>query len=86
MRVLNSLCYRGLFTADVSRTASYDISHRIRPTILLDETLTAGRPRELIDLLKASSTPDAVSLRKDKARLAYGPPYSLGSNCQMMPS
>lgn len=73
MRVLTSLCYRGLLTADISSSAFYDISHRFRPTILLDETLTAGRPRELMHLLKASNSPDCVSLRKDKARLAYGP-------------
>lgn len=73
MRVLNLLCYRGLLTADISSSAFYEISHRIRPTILLDETLTAGRPRELIHLLKASSTPDCCSLRKGKARLAFGP-------------
>jgi hypothetical protein len=95
MRILNLLCYRGLFTADVSSSAFYDISHRIRPTILLDETLTAGRPRELIHLLKASSTPDAVCLRKDKARLAFGPKVfswlelpndaALNSRCVIVP-
>jgi hypothetical protein len=73
MRVLNSICYRGLLTADISSSAMYDISHRIHPTVSLDETLTAGRPRELIHLLKATSTPGFVFLRKDKARLAFGP-------------
>src|SRR6185437_6082081 len=73
MRVLNSICYRGILTADISASAFYDLCDRIGPTLLLDETLTAGRPRELIHLLKVSSTPDAVSLRKGSARLAYGP-------------
>ena len=73
MRVLNSLCYRGLLTADISSSAMYDMSHRFHPTVLLDETLTAGRPRELIHLLKATSTPGCVFLRKDKARLGFGP-------------
>ncbi len=73
LRALSLLCYRGLLTADISSSAFYDISERVRPTILLDETLTAGRPCELIHLLKASSTPDCVSLRRDKARLAFGP-------------
>jgi hypothetical protein len=95
MRVLNLLCYRGLLAADISSSAFYDISHRIRPTILLDETLTAGRPRELIHLLKASSTPDCVSLRKGRARLAYGPKVfswlelpddaALNSRCIILP-
>jgi hypothetical protein len=73
MRVLNSLCYRGLLTADISSPAMYHVSDRIHPTVLIDETLTAGRPRELIHLLKATSTPGSVVLRKGKARLASGP-------------
>ena len=73
MRVLKLLCYRSILTADISSSAFYDISNRIRPTLLIDETLTTGMPRELIHLLKASSTRDCVSLRKDKARLAFGP-------------
>lgn len=95
MGLLNLLCYRGLMTADISSSAFYDLSDRIHPTILLDETLTAGRPRELMHLLKASSTPDCVSLRKGKARLAFGPkviswlelPHdpALNSRCIIMP-
>lgn len=95
MRVLNLLCYRGLLTADISSSAFYEISHRIRPTILIDETLTAGNPRELIHLLKASSTRDCVSLCKGKARLAFGPKVfswlelpsdqALNSRCLIVP-
>jgi hypothetical protein len=95
MRVLNSICYRGILTGDISASAFYDLCHRIRPTLLLDETLTAGRPRELIHLLKVSSTPDAVSLRKGSARLAYGPKVfawlelpndaALNSRCLILP-
>ena len=95
MRVLNSLCYRGLLTADITSSAFYEISHRIRPTILLDETLTAGNPRELMHLLKASSTRDCVSLKKGKARLAFGPKIfswlelpddqALNSRCLIVP-
>jgi hypothetical protein len=95
MRLLNLLCYRGLLTADITSSAFYEISHRIRPTILLDETLTAGNPRELIHLLKASSTRDCVSLRKGKARLAFGPKVfswlelpddrALNSRCLIVP-
>jgi hypothetical protein len=95
MRLLSLVCYRGLMTADISSSAFYDISDRIRPTILLDETLTAGRPRELIHLLKASSTIDCVSLRRGKARLAYGPKVfswlelpneaALNSRCVIVP-
>jgi hypothetical protein len=95
MRVLNLVCYRSLLTADISSAAFYDVSHRIRPTVLLDETLTAGHPRELMHLLRASSTPGFVSLRKDQARLAYGPKVfswlelpddpALNSRCVIVP-
>jgi len=95
LRVLNSLCYRGLLTGDISSAAFYDICHQIRPTLLIDETITAGRPRELIHLLKVSSTPDAVSLRRGSARLAYGPKVfawlelpndaALNSRCLIVP-
>jgi energy-coupling factor transporter ATP-binding protein EcfA2 len=73
LRVLNLLCYRSLLTADITSAAFYEISDRIRPTILLDETLTSGHSRELMHLLRATSTTGFVSLRKDKARLAFGP-------------
>jgi hypothetical protein len=73
MLILNSLVYRGLPTADISSPAFYDISDRIRPTISLDETLTAGRPRELMHLLRASSTRGFACLRKGTARVAFGP-------------
>jgi hypothetical protein len=73
MRVLNLVCYRGLLTSDFTSSAFYDISYRIHPTLLLDETWTPGYQRGLIRLLRASSTPDCVSLQKNEARLAYGP-------------
>src|SRR5580658_3685335 len=73
MLILNSLLYRGLLTTDISPSAFYDIGHRIRPTISLDETLTAGRPRELMHLLKASSTRGFAYLRKNRTSLAFGP-------------
>jgi hypothetical protein len=73
MLILNSLLYRGLLTTDISPSAFYDIAHRIRPTTSLDETLTAGRPRELMHLLKASSTRGFAYLRKNRTSLAFGP-------------
>ena len=95
MRVLNLLCYRSLFVSSTSASALYETSDRLRPTILLDETLTAGHPREIIHILKTSSTPGAVSLRKDKARLTFGPKVfawlelpndaALNSRCLIIP-
>jgi hypothetical protein len=95
MRVFSLLCYRSLLASDITSAAFYDISDRIHPTLLLDETLTAGNSREILHLLKASSTPGFVSLRKDKAQLAYGPKVfswlelpddsALNSRCLIVP-
>ncbi len=73
LRVMSQLCRRGLLTADISSAAFYDICNRFSPTVLIDETLTAGNPRKLLHLLRASSSRGLVSLRKDNAQLAYGP-------------
>ena len=73
MRVLSLLCRRSLLTSDITSAAFYDVCHRLRPTLLIDETITAGQPRTLLHLLRSSSTPGFVSLRKDKAQMAYGP-------------
>jgi energy-coupling factor transporter ATP-binding protein EcfA2 len=73
LRILSLLCRRSLPTSDISPAAFYDVCHRIHPTILIDETLTAGHPRTLLHLLRSSSSPGFVALRKDKAHLAYGP-------------
>jgi len=73
MRILSLLCRRSLLTSDISSAAFYDVSHRLGPTLLIDETATAGHPRTLLHLLRSSSSPGFVSLRKDKAQMAYGP-------------
>src|ERR1700747_1353570 len=73
MRILSLLCRRGFLTSDISSAAFYDVSHRLGPTLLIDETATAGHPRTLLHLLRSSSSPGFVSLRKDKAQMAFGP-------------
>ena len=73
MRILSLLCRRGLLTSDITSAGFYDVSHRLGPTLLIDETTTAGHPRTLFHLLRSSSSAGFVSLRKDKARMAYGP-------------
>jgi hypothetical protein len=73
MRILSLLCRRSLLTSDISSAGFYDVSHRLGPTLLIDETATAGHPRTLLHLLRSSSSPGFVSLRKDKAQMAYGP-------------
>jgi hypothetical protein len=73
LRILSLLCRRGLATSDITSAAFYDVCHRLHPTILIDETATAGNPRTLLHLLRSSSTRGFAALRKDKAQLAYGP-------------
>jgi hypothetical protein len=73
MRCLSLVCRRGLLTADVTSAGFYDVCERMRPTLLIDETLTAGHRPTLFHLLRSSNSPGFVSLRKNKARFAYGP-------------
>jgi hypothetical protein len=73
LRILSMLCRRGLATSDITSAAFYDVCHRMHPTILIDETATAGHQGKLAHLLRSSSTRGFVALRKDKAQLAYGP-------------
>ena len=73
LRILSLLCRRSLPTSDITSAAFYDVCHRVHPTILIDEASTAGHPRTLLHLLRSSSSPGFIALRKDKAQLAYGP-------------
>jgi hypothetical protein len=73
MRILSLLCRRSLLTSDITSAAFYDVSYRLRPTLLIDETATAGHPRTLLHLLRSSSSPGFVSLRKGRGQMAYGP-------------
>ena len=73
LRILSLLCRRGLATSDITSAAFYDVCHRLHPTILIDETATAGDQRTLLHLLRSSSTPGFVALRKGQAQLACGP-------------
>jgi hypothetical protein len=72
MRILSLLCRRGLLTSDITSAAFYDVCHRLGPTLLIDETITAGHPRTLLHLLRSSNSPGFVSLRKDRAQVAFG--------------
>ncbi len=73
LRILSLLCRRSLPTSDISSAAFYEVCDRMHPTILIDETRTAGHPRTLLHLLRSSSTPGFYALRKGKAEMAYGP-------------
>jgi hypothetical protein len=70
MRILSLLCRRSLLTSDITSAAFYEVSHLMGPTILIDETITAGHSRSLLHLLRNSNSPGFISLRKDKAQMA----------------
>ncbi len=73
MRILGLLCRRSLLTSDITSAAFREVSHLMGPTLLIDETKTAGHSRSLLHLLRSSNSPGFVSLRMDKAQMAYGP-------------
>jgi hypothetical protein len=73
LQVLNQVCRRPLLTADITSAAFYEIYEKLSPTLLVDETLTAGNRRELFHLLKTGTTRGSVTLRKGHSLKAFGP-------------
>jgi hypothetical protein len=73
LRVLNLLCRRSLLTSDITSASFYEACNRITPTILIDETATAGDRRALFHLLRTGSTNGSVAIRKNKSFDAYCP-------------
>jgi hypothetical protein len=73
LRLLDLLCRRSLLTSDVTSASFYEAFNRVTPTILIDETATAGDRRALFHLLRVGSTRGSVAIRKNKAYNAYGP-------------
>lgn len=72
LRVLNLLCRRSLFTTDVTSAAFYRACDLFTPTLLIDETATAGDKRALFHLLRTGSTPGSVALRRDGSSRCFG--------------
>ena len=72
LQVLNQLCRRPLLTGDITSAAFYDVYEKLNPTLLVDETLTAGNRRELFHLLKTGTTRGSVTLRKGRSLNAFG--------------
>jgi len=72
LRILGLLCRRPLLTADISSAAFYQVCNKLSPTLLLDETSTAGNTKALFHLLRSSSSPDTVALRKNQSFRAFG--------------
>jgi hypothetical protein len=73
LRLLNLLCRRSLLTSDITSAAFYEVCNQTIPTLIIDETATAGDRRALFHLLRAGSTPGSVIIRKNKAYKGYGP-------------
>jgi hypothetical protein len=72
LRVLYLLCRRGLLTSDVSSAAFYRACDRVKPTLLIDETATAGPQRTLFHLLRSGTTRDVVALRENRSYRTFG--------------
>lgn len=95
LEVLNLLCRRPLFTADITSAAFYDVYEKLTPTLLVDETLTAGNKRVLFHLLKTGTTRGSVTLRRGRSLKAFGPKViswtelpkdpALNSRCVIIP-
>jgi hypothetical protein len=73
LKILNLLCRRPLLTADITSAAFYEVYEKLSPTLVVDETLTAGNRRELFHLLKTGTTRGSVTLRKGRSLKAFGP-------------
>jgi hypothetical protein len=73
LSLLSSLCRRSLLTSDITSASFYEACTRFTPTVLIDETATAGDQRELFHLLRAGSTKGSVAVRKNKVFNAFGP-------------
>lgn len=72
LKILRLLCRRSLLTADISAAALYQTCDRLIPTLLIDETATAGTSRDLLHQLRIGNSRDVVALRKGHSYRAYG--------------
>jgi hypothetical protein len=72
LRVLSMLCRRSLLTADITSAALYRACDRLMPTLLIDETATAGEKRVLFHLLRTGISRDLVALRRDQSFKSFG--------------
>jgi hypothetical protein len=71
LKVLRLLCRRALLTADITSAAFYHVCDRLTPTLLIDETSSAGERRLLFHLLRTGATRDVIALRNNQSFNAY---------------
>jgi hypothetical protein len=72
LQVLRLLCRRSILTADITSAAFYHVCDRLTPTLLIDETNTAGPKSNLFHLLRVGFTPGTTALRKNRSFKAFG--------------
>jgi hypothetical protein len=58
LRLLDLFCRRSLLTSDITSAAFYETCNRVTPSLIIDETATAGDRRALFHLLRVG-TPQA---------------------------
>ena len=73
LRLLEMLCRHGILVADITPAAFYQLYEQSTPTLIIDETSTAADQRKLGHLLRSTSTPGSVALRKGASFSCYGP-------------
>jgi hypothetical protein len=72
LAMLRLLCRRALLTADITSAAFYQVCDRLTPTLLIDETGTAGEQRVLYHLLRTGTTRELTALRKEQSFKTFG--------------
>ena len=70
--ILSLLCRRALLTADITAAAFYRACDQLTPTLLIDETGTAGDRRTLFHLLKTGTMRELTAFRKDESFKTFG--------------
>jgi hypothetical protein len=72
LELLRLLCRRALLTADITSAAFYHVCDRLTPTLLIDETGTAGDRRILFHLLRTGTTRGVTALRRNQSFSTFG--------------
>lgn len=95
LKVLSLVCRRPLLIADITSASFYRACSRFMPTILIDETGTAGNNRTLRHILRSGTTRDVLAVRNNCSLHSYGakvvswlePPddSALNSRCILIP-
>jgi hypothetical protein len=72
LKILRLLCRRSILTADITSAALYRVCDRLTPTVLIDETNTAGHRSTLFHLLRVGFTPGVPVFRMNQSFKVYG--------------